>query len=102
MARKRDAKAKAYDPGDRIILDISQAEARALVVLFKRTGGCPITSPRKHTDAVMNALRKIDRSLGEADPARWGKTDGEGYYFYRDCDIAMNWPVPPYSSTRTI
>lgn len=94
MARKRDAKAKAYDPGDRIILDISQAEARIMVLIFNQIGGCPFSSPRKHCDALKKALLKIDRTLDDSNFKQWGKCGSDGLYFYRNTGIELNWPKP--------
>jgi len=39
-----------------VTLELSEEEARTLAAVLSYVGGCPTDSPRKHTDAVLEAL----------------------------------------------
>ena len=41
------------------VLELSEEEARTLLVLTGKVGGCPDNSPRKHTSSVFNRLYDI-------------------------------------------
>ena len=45
---------------DRVTLTLSGDEAQTLRDILEHVGGCPDTSRRMHTDAVMNALQGQD------------------------------------------
>lgn len=53
------AKAKVTTEKIVIHLEISGDEANAMADLFRRVGGCPTHSRRKHVDAVRAALDNI-------------------------------------------
>jgi glutathionyl-hydroquinone reductase len=43
----------------RIVLELTEDEARTLHTLFQRVGGSPDYSPRKHIDTISDVLRDV-------------------------------------------
>lgn len=84
-------KPKFHDAGDRIVMDISIAEARVLMILLDRCGGDPQASPRKYIDSLGSALQAAGIEPPNQDINDWC----EGDISFRTGDIKKNWPKNP-------
>jgi hypothetical protein len=76
----------AKDAGAMFRLYLTKEEAETVAVVLGRIGGSPIVTPRKHADAVLDALRGAGVTTCSDDP---------GYKIHRGHPDAIYFEPPP-------
>ena len=54
-------------PLESLTLILDEKEAKTLVAILKRIGGCPDNSPRKHAANIFQAIMRETRGAGSLD-----------------------------------
>lgn len=76
------AKAKRI-VNETITLTLSGEEAKVLMDVCENVGGCATSSPRGHTDAILNALYEVGISIDEHQFPQKDNSTGIYYLDYK-------------------